>query len=157
VSGNTVQRCSDGQILGQLDDYAVQVLATLAGDGDIELQLRCLIGGEARRTQSKKAVGSLEVILYGPRSRAGHVGDFVGKCRYYLQDPSGCTRNVIYFNPQRLASLDGYLPMTFDLEQHQPYAMDNLHAANDILANFETTDALGQAETPRALRTELQV
>ncbi|KAF2178931.1 hypothetical protein K469DRAFT_597911 [Zopfia rhizophila CBS 207.26] len=154
---NTIHRRVDGSNIGTLEDHASEVLAKLAADGQIELQLDYTTeeSGKARR---KTAVYFLRVILYGPETLADDVGDFTTKCGYYLQDPSGCARNVPYLNPQRLSSLDGCLPMTFDLHQEQHHRIDKFtRAADDILANFETTEVLVQAETPCALRTKLQV
>ena len=154
---STIHRRVDGSVIGTLEDHASEVLAKLAADGQIELQLDYTTE-ESGKAQRKKAVCFFQVILYGPERLADDVGDFIIKCGYYLQDPSGCARNVPYLNPQRLSSLDGCFPMTFDLQQEQHYRIDEFtRAADDILTNFKTTEVLAQAETPCALRTELQM
>lgn len=154
-SGNKLHRLDDGKQIGTLESRAAEALFILGADGQLELQLSYSAISEPCKGQSRKLAGSLNVILYGPKDLADDVGDFVGKCGYYLQDPSGCDRDVPYCNPQCLSSLDGDLPMTFDLHQH--YHVDNFtRATNDIFSGFETTEVLAQTRTPSALRTQLR-
>ena len=156
-SKNTICCREDGSNIGTLGGYASEVLAKLSADDQIELQLDYTTE-ESGKTQRKTTVCSLQAILYGPGRLADDVGDFITKCGYFLQDPLGCAKNVPYLNPQRLSSLDGCLPMTFELHQEQHLRVDEFtRAANDILANFETTEVLAQTETPSVLRTKLQV
>ena len=153
---STVHRRVDGSNIGRLEDCASEVMAKLAADGEIELQLDYTTE-ESEKSRRKTAAYFLQVILYGPKRLADDVGDFIAKCGYYLQDPLGCARNVPYLNPQRLSSLDGCLPMTFDLQQERHYRIEEFtRSADDILANFETTEVFEKAKTPCALRTNLQ-
>jgi len=153
-----VQRGADGQRLGTLEDFAAESLSKLAVDGEIELQLRCSTGIDPAKSPRGKCFISLDAIIYGPRQRADNVGDFVAACGYYLQDPLGCAKNVVYFNPHRLACLHGYSPMTFDLLQHNSLPVKDVTGmANDILAQFETTDVLDEEPTPPALSTPLKL
>ncbi|KAF2788974.1 hypothetical protein K505DRAFT_366008 [Melanomma pulvis-pyrius CBS 109.77] len=141
--------------IGRLDEAAAETLAKLAADGELELQLSLSVDNEPSTTPHSEIAGFLEVILYGPKSRTDNVGAFTGQCGHYLQDPANCARNVPYLNPQRLASVDGHLPMTFDLQQHQVYSVDNFtRVASDLLSNFETTNEIAPANTPCALRTQ---
>ncbi|ORY00157.1 SNF2 family N-terminal domain-domain-containing protein [Clohesyomyces aquaticus] len=153
-----VLRCTDGQHIGVLDDAAGETLAELNADSEIELQLSLSKETASSKSSNKRAFWSLEVILYGPKSRADNVGDFVADSGHYLQDPTGCNRNAPYFNPQRLASLDENLPMTFDLQQGQSYCVNEFaRVAKDLLAGFETSNDIAQTATPSALRTQLRL
>ena len=98
----------------------------------------------------------MEVILYGPKARADDVGAFMEACGYYLQEPSGCDRNVPYYNPQCLASLEGDLPMTFDVQGRLSYGVDDFTRETDpLLTNFETTEEFEETPTPEVLCTPL--
>ncbi|KAL9065695.1 MAG: hypothetical protein Q9157_007390 [Trypethelium eluteriae] len=152
-----VYHCSDGNLIGTLDAHAAEALSKLETDGQIGLQLCYSISTETRLNRRGKASGLLEVILYGPKGRADDVGDFVAKCGHYLQEPLGCDRNVPYCNPHCLSSLDGSLPMTFHLREEQPPVLQKLiRQTKDVLAHFETSEALKETDTPSTLRTQLQ-
>jgi hypothetical protein len=141
-----------------LEEAAAENLAKLAADGELELQLSLSAENEEGTVPHSEVAGFLEVVLYGPKSRADNVGAFVGRCGHYLQDPANCARNVPYLNPQRLASVDGHLPMTFDLQKIQDYSVDNFtKVTSDLLCNFETTNEIALTHTPCALRTQLRM
>jgi SWI/SNF-related matrix-associated actin-dependent regulator of chromatin subfamily A3 len=152
--------CISEDLVGQLDNYAGEVLSRLAADDELLLQLTFSASPmvvELDTKPPKRTVGFLGIIIYGPKHRFRDVGHFMTKCNYYLEDPTGCDRNVPYMNPQCLFSLHEYPPMTFDLPQVQRHTVDDFtRTPSDILAGFETTDCLAEAATPTALRTALQ-
>lgn len=142
--------------MGSLDSHAAELLSKITADQQFELQYSYRLKSEIDKGQQGSIVGRLDVILYGPKGRADDIGDFLGRSGYYLQDPSGCYRNVPYLNPQCLSSLNGHLKMTFDLCDEQEYHVDEFSRENvDLLADFETTENLAETPTPSALRTEL--
>jgi hypothetical protein len=157
-----LRRCISGPPVGQLDNYAGEVLAKLAADGELLLQLTFSASPTAVELDTKPpkgTIGFLAIIIYGPKRRFGDVGHFMTECNYYLDDPSSCERNVSYMNPQCLFTSYEQPPMTFDLPQveHQHHTVDDFsQTPSDILAAFETTDRLAEAATPTALRTALQ-
>jgi len=156
-----VRRCTSGDLVGQLDDYAGEILWKIQADDQLILQLTLSASPLAVELDMKPprgTVGFLGIIIYGPKRRSSDVAYFMTQCGYYLDDPTGCDRNVPYMNPQCLFSFHEELPMTFDLPQVQQQSVDDsTQTPFDILAGFETTDRLPEANTPSALCTTLQV
>lgn len=147
----------DKAYIGKLEDHNSEVLAKLAADGDIDLQLEYM-AEESGKPRRKKQACVLRVILYGPENISDDVGEFLTRCGHYLQDPFGCNRNVPYLNPQRLSSLEGHLPMTYELQQEHNNEFDSFEGViDDVLAHFETTEVLAPSDTPSSLRTKLHV
>lgn len=160
TSGKELRRCITQDLAGRLDDYAGEVLSRLTADDELILQLTFSASPLATESDTKSpqgTVGSLGIIIYGPKRRSGDIGHFMIQCGYYLEDPTGCDRNVPYMNPQCLFSLHEHLPMTFDLPPVQQQNINNFTPfLSDILAGFETTNRLPVADTPTAIRTILQ-
>lgn len=145
---------------GWLDNYGSKLLSTLAADNELILQLVTLSTPVTAKTERKtlKDAMSLGVIMYGPKYRFSHVGDFMTKAGCYLDDPVGCDRNVPYMNPQYLCSLHEEPSMTFELLQLQQTVVENFSRASlDVLSGFETTDDFDLSDTPTALRTKLKM
>ncbi|KAH7371973.1 SNF2 family N-terminal domain-containing protein [Pyrenochaeta sp. MPI-SDFR-AT-0127] len=159
-SGRELRRPKTQDLVGRLDDYVCEVLSRLTADDELILQLTFSASPPATESDTKRSqgnLGSLSIIMYGPKRRSGDVGYFMAQCGYYLDDPTSCDRNVPYMNPQCLFSLQEHLPMTFDLPQMQLKNVDDFAPSpSDILAGFETTDRLPIADTPTAIRTVLQ-
>lgn len=151
---HTLRRRSDGSIVGTLDKDMFDTFGKLAHEC-IEFQLSVAwLDGSA--TQRKKSVCQLEVIFYGPKNMADAVGLFMEECGYCLQDPCDCNRNVPYLNPQRLSSMFGEPPMTYDIQQPRRENGETLNKATiHALANFQTSEQLASAVTPSALATKL--
>lgn len=102
------------------------------------------------------SIGLLSVIIYGPKSLADDLGNFLDACGICLQDPVGCDRNVPYLNPHRLSSMDENLPLTFQLaEAALQYIDAPVSPPSNLLAGLETTEALPMVETPHGLKTVL--
>ncbi|KAI9710148.1 MAG: hypothetical protein M1820_002950 [Bogoriella megaspora] len=156
--GGTVHHSFDQSKVGTLEAHAAEMISRIASDGELVLVMSCSLPTNGNTSRRRRAIGSLDAILYGPKGRADDVGDFVEKCGYYLQEPSGCDRNVPYCNPQCLSSLDEPLPMTFDLRKQICHTVhDFVGETNNVLSDFETTEILAESQTPSALYTELQV
>src|SRR5579859_8081760 len=72
----------------------------------------------------------LQVIIYGARHLFESIGTFAVQCRYYLQQPRNCDRNVEYLNPHCLSREEDYRIFTHDLKstvwRHNPHA-NNLY------------------------------
>ena len=146
--------------VGWLDNYGSKLLSTLAADNEFILQLVTLSIPITPKTERKmlKDAMSLGVIIYGPKYRFSHVGDFMTQAGCYLDDPVGCDRNVPYMNPQYLCSLHEEPSMTFELSQLQQTVVENFSRASlDVLSGFETTDDFDLSDTPTALRTKLKM
>ena len=138
--------------VGWLDNYGSKLLSTLAADNEFILQLVTLSTPITPKTEGKtlKDAMCLGVIIYGPRYRFSHVGDFMTQAGCYLDDPVGCDRNVPYMNPQYLCSLHEEPFMTFELSQLQQTVVENFSRASlDVLSGFETTDDFDLSDTPQ--------
>jgi hypothetical protein len=155
-SDNLISFSEDGALVGALEAHDAEILSKLSTDGQLELQLRYSTTLETDKRQRKPISGLLDVIIYGPSGRGDDVGYFLDKCGIYLQPPLGCDRNVPYYNPQSLSSLDGNTPMTFPLHQDQHSLPEEpIQSCEDFLAKFETSEDLPLTPTPNAIRTEL--
>ncbi|KAJ4304938.1 hypothetical protein N0V90_000466 [Kalmusia sp. IMI 367209] len=152
---------TSGDSIGQLDARTAEFVRILEADGQLDLQLDFYTSPLATETSyqpPKGSVGFLAVIIYGPKHRSEDVQYFMTECRYYLDDPAGCNRNVPYFNPQSLFSFYEQPPMTFDLPQVKRQTIDDFTRIQlDILTGFETTDYLPESCSPDVLRTTLKV
>ena len=145
---------------GRLDKYGGKLLSKLDADNELILQLVILPTPITPTTERRilKDTLSLGAIIYGPKNRFSHVGDFMTQAGCYLDDPVGCDRNVPYMNPQYLCSLHEEPSMTFELSQLQHSLVENsAQASRDILSGFETTEDLDLSDTPTALRTKLKM
>ncbi|KAH9881599.1 hypothetical protein IAQ61_000325 [Plenodomus lingam] len=154
-------RCyATGNILGRLSQFDGDVLSRLVKDREFRLQLTYhslpAFSKPGRRAQLG-LIGHLETIIYGPRNRLGHLGDYITQCGLFLEDPIGCDENVPCLNPQCLFSLHEQPPMTFELccvYGTRQYAFER--TSSDVLAEFETTDHLEETEKPTAISTDLK-
>ncbi len=112
------------------------------------------------QNQRSKPLQTLELCanLYGPTPLCEPVGMFTAKCKLYLQHPRHCAWNVPYRNPQSLSPEDGSTIHTFDLENVITRSSSNPEASTnliDLFADVTVPNALEDADTPRALSTEL--
>ena len=153
---NKIRDYSNGTLIGTLDAHAMEALSKIAIDGQIELQLSYVKPQESHEKHRRRDANYLDIILYGPKIRADDLGEFVAKCGYYLQEPSGCNRNVPYCNPQCLSSLYDNPRLTFDLHNEKHHqAKDFAGDIKDFMNSFETTELVIEEQTPCALATPL--
>ncbi|EXJ71754.1 uncharacterized protein A1O5_05564 [Cladophialophora psammophila CBS 110553] len=99
-----------GREFGCLEERTAKILATLAGESRVAFQIYGYV--TKRRANTKDAKGKsgqndlqylLNAIIYGPRELGQGIGDFLVKCKMFLQDPLGCDRDVPYLNPHLLS------------------------------------------------------
>jgi hypothetical protein len=155
-----LHRCSNAELVGQVDKTTGEILSRLAADDELQLQLTLSTSSVATESSAKPVATPLRflgITIYGPRSRLNDVGDFISQCRCYLEDPFACDRNVPYMNPQCLVTLHRRPQMTFDLPQAQLQTITGFtQTSADVLKDFETTDCFEEAANPPALKTTLQ-
>ncbi|KAL6812598.1 hypothetical protein V8C40DRAFT_277717 [Trichoderma camerunense] len=83
-----VQRKSDGACVGKLDDKGAECLFKLGAESHVNIQL--MLKTVATRScpgRTARAVALAAAILYGPEELGDDIGDFLDRCKYYLQDP----------------------------------------------------------------------
>ena len=111
---------------------------------------------QERRLEPSIGFCKLSVIVYGRPEHFNTVGDFLLKCDMYLQDPSGCDRNVRYCNPQSLWALEeGEVRMTQDLNTTETHDFESYRNPSDLLQDLEFEGELLEASDPSALQTPL--
>lgn len=155
--GKNVYRISDRTLVGTLESRDFEVLSRIASEDGVNLQIHYAPNPKSQEHRRKaQSIGSLSAIIYGPKSLADDMGDFLDACGICLQDPVGCDRNVPYLNPHRLSSMDEHLPLTFQLAEAAPQYIDApVSPPSSLLSGLETTEALPMAENPRGLKTAL--
>lgn len=150
----------DGDIFGTLPERSVQILYALVAVG-CATQLFCQNGPSAFQGGSGDPAGgdasvTLCVIIYGPESLSGEIGDWLAGYQLYLQDPIHCDRNVPYENPHLLRGDDEEPVMTFSLEAHDPIIhAETAIAAPNLFELLNQEHNLRETEQPAAVLTPL--
>ena len=138
--------------VGRFDDRSAEILRAICEDPLFDLQLMLMHG---QRPHRRRSLTPISAILYGPKWLSEDIGAFCQDSEIYLQDPVGCDRDVLYYNPHRLSSDDGACCTTFELQRASiNMVVTKLHVS-DALDILSTPRVLGEVETPRWLKTEL--
>ncbi|KAH7068352.1 SNF2 family N-terminal domain-containing protein [Paraphoma chrysanthemicola] len=152
--------CFGMERLGKPAGHMSEVLSRLVDDTELEYQLtlrREAIGPVQGKKLARRMLGYLSIIIYGPKYRFEDVGDFMTQCKCFLQDPSGCDRDVPYMNAQCLFSIHETPATTSSLSRTPEHSIEDFtQTFQDIFEGFETTDSLEETPTPASLRTSLQ-
>lgn len=100
----------------------------------------------------------MNAIIYGPLDLSQYVGDYLSKCKMFLQDPVRCDRNVQYQNPH-LLSRNREITMTSSLitKEADSTMQDvvTVDAPQDLFSQLSDDGNLNLTETPSALSTQL--
>lgn len=152
----------DGKSVARIvDPSAYQLLSAIAEEHGINFQLQIYLEssvdnaqGTSQRAAKTSMTAFLSAIIYGPMKLFEVVGDFFQDNNRFLQDPSGCDRNVRYRNPHRILGLEDVSKWTFDLDT-APINRQEIKNSMDLLAGLETDETLPESETPPALKTPL--
>lgn len=140
----------------------------LLGESTLELEAnssvseapsKSLSRGKIQRFSASSRPCSLNIIIYGPVELFEDIGSFFQDHDIFLQDPVGCERNVRYFNPHRLPSLDPMLiKFTFDLTA-KPLShvveLDDVDSRPKLLDILNSQEDLTEKSQPRLVRTML--
>jgi hypothetical protein len=166
ICADTLAEC------GILDPSASKLLSVLLKEPSIALQLQIdrprdvpitELHGRALLKRRSKAMlqPALQVIIYGARRLFEPVGTFTAACRYYLQQPHNCDRNVEYSNPHCLSPEQGCRIFTHDLKDSgwpdHPRANNLYLDCNpiDVLVGGSQCCNLPETKTPSSLKTRL--
>lgn len=145
---------SHNRMVAYLQERSGQILRQLTCQPGMAIQLHCSATVSVKGHKRPCQVLKLFANLYGSRSLAPDVGDFLERCEVYLQDPKSCDRNVPYVNPHHLVDPDAEMKWTQHLST-QPPELEDFITSSDLLADLTSEDALPEAIVPSALRTEL--
>lgn len=101
----------------------------------------------------------LNAIIYGPRNFAQGVGDYLAKCKMYLQDPLRCDRDVPYLNPHLLTRTDDVV-MTSSLKAEPDVSsmtqgVVTMEASKDLFSQNCDDSHLQLTDPPHQLQTGL--
>lgn len=140
-----------------------KIFKNLMGQSGIDLQIysqsvnrRPLSSSKATRKAQNMPHGLVNAILYGSNDLCDPVGEYLGTCGIFLQDPVHNDRDVLYRNPQLLAGTnDPLLISQLVLDTSSNVESSFLRATGDIFAEISSDDHLSLTEAPDAVNTEL--
>jgi SWI/SNF-related matrix-associated actin-dependent regulator of chromatin subfamily A3 len=149
-------------LVGQLDDQTRKIIHGFMQEDSMDLQVSCVV--KAQRSAAKRKpglpticpVGTLSVIIYGPLRMFDEVGEYMGTCGLFLQDPKKCDRNVRYRNPHRMSGLSEHAPWTLEQQMDEITILrETVQRSIDYLAEVDAKQNLPETSTPHCLKTEL--
>jgi len=108
--------------------------------------------------QSAREVSyTLSVNLYGPCFLAESAGEFLQKCRMYLQMPEQCGRDVQYLNPHCLTPVDTKPIMTSIFNNMTNGEVDEQDCEDsNIFAELGGEEEFEEAPQPETISTSLR-
>lgn len=148
----------DTSIKGRIDLDFVNVMNACCGNEDLTLHVICYADATQSSIAPRSTACRLNMILFGPQSLFDDVGSFFEEYNLFLQDPVGCSWNVLYRNPHRLSTETGPDIWTFDLDKE----CENSFNIENTQTRLESADILNSqhdwAETqqPGSIRTMMQ-
>lgn len=151
------------ELFGELDVRNGEILSDITSEDGIELQIygtainqRAAHGGkESRKTGVIQRQYRMNTIIYGPKVLCDNVGDYLAKCKIYLQDPVGCDRDVLYSNPQSLSRSEKHIT-TYELASLNATSdVERVISQDDIFSELSSDDYLTLTEAPSSVITEL--
>lgn len=98
------------------------------------------------------------MILFGPHSLFEDVGSFFEEYNLYLQDPVGCSQNVLYRNPHRLSAESGPDIWTFNLDKEvaAPFSVENAQTRLGSIDILNSQQDWAETKQPGSIRTKMQ-
>lgn len=151
----------DSPFPGAFDEQGSEIAQALSEDGTLELQVLISLA-PLKSTKYRKLKMRCEpcelpasVIIYGPLDACEDVGRFCQVCEIYLQDPTGCDRNVPYRNPHRMWSPSDPVRMTFDMGSMEMHTNTTTIITENPLDTIFSSDHLMEFDTPALLQTTL--
>lgn len=98
------------------------------------------------------------MILFGPQNLFDDVGSFFDEYNLYLQDPVGCSQNVLYRNPHKLSTESGLDIWTFNLDNDlaAPVSVGNAPTRLDSIDLLNSQQDWAETQQPGSIRTKMQ-
>lgn len=117
---------------------------------------RPILGAKGNKKSGSRISQSLiNAILYGPEELCEPVGEYLTKCRIFLQDPLQNDRDVVYRNPHILSRTEEVVlisELAIETSESQAKGLDNPH---DLFSELSKDDHLSLTEAPYVVCTEL--
>ncbi|KAI0883110.1 uncharacterized protein GGS22DRAFT_35921 [Annulohypoxylon maeteangense] len=155
VDDGIVKIYSDDSTVGRLEETARQVIRKLENEEGVHVQFMIKgIPGSESHLRKKKIIAWASAILYGPEHLGDDIGEFLDKCKYYLQDPYGCSISALYKNPHCLSTIFEQPVLASTFAEPAIRSRQEL-SVHDSLHMLETTEDLPEWNQPTILRTEL--
>lgn len=153
----------DSPILGTINTDHLHLIEALLEEPTLDLDLQLTAeddtGRPSRSRFSRKRPCLLSITLYGPASLFEEIGNYFQEENIYLQDPVNPQRDVKYFNPHRLSSIDlATCPRTSDLRMRESELVDMEEriVESRLLDIFESNDDLAETIQPDIIQTQLE-
>ena len=145
-------------LIGSLDIVHSKLLGILNQEPRLQLQT-FITASPSQKTTSKikpqNNVAELSAILYGPLDIFDSIGEFLSRCRKYLQPPLHCDYNVPYRNPQSLAGREWVSAKAVQHEDNNNLKCETLVQDPDPSAILENERMLTETNASAAVRTTL--
>lgn len=125
---------------------------------DLTLQIICYVDAVRSSIAPVSTPCRLDMILFGPLNLFDDVGSFFEEYELYLQDPVGCSQNVLYRNPHKLSAESGPEIWTFNLDK-EPAAsitIENAHTRLDTIDILNSQQDWVESQQPGSIRTRMQ-
>ncbi|KAF2993054.1 hypothetical protein E8E14_000814 [Neopestalotiopsis sp. 37M] len=155
----TVQLGEGGQlwadeVVATLSTRDTALLELLRGE-NLELEISIVATALPLGTQSSKATSSAYVVLYGLEDLWLDLKKVLNSTGFFLQDPVGASRDVVYFNPQRLFVPEDARTSNVLVQEGLDVEEEEISMI-DVLAQFTTQVDLEPTEGSNYLLTPLK-
>ncbi|EHK45147.1 hypothetical protein TRIATDRAFT_39079, partial [Trichoderma atroviride IMI 206040] len=125
---------------------------------DLTLQIICYVDVIRPSTAPLSTLCRLDMILFGPLNLFEDVGSFFEEYNLYLQDPVGCSQNVLYRNPHKLSAESGPDIWTFTLDEGfaAPVSVEHAQTRLDSIDILNSQQDWAETKQPGSIRTRMQ-
>jgi hypothetical protein len=127
-------------------------------DKDLTLQTTCYADTKQRSTTPHSIPCKLNIIILGPHKLFDNVGSFFEEHNLYLQDPVGCSQNVLYRNPHRLSAESGVDVWTYDLgkEYTDSINIEITEVRPESVDILNSQEDWAETQQPGSIRTSMK-
>ncbi|KAL6878767.1 SNF2 family N-terminal domain-containing protein [Trichoderma novae-zelandiae] len=149
-------------IKGLVDPGFTYITDALLGEQDLKLEVTCsLEAGKSSKARFATPLSTpcrLNVTLFGDISLLEEVGSFFEDHDLYLQDPVGCSRNVLYRNPHKLCDASGPAMWTSDLgrEHAKSAIIESTQPRPELIDVLNSQEDLVEAKQPGSIRSAMK-
>ncbi|UKZ62119.1 uncharacterized protein TrAtP1_003379 [Trichoderma atroviride] len=149
---------SDASIRGKIDLDFINITNACRENEDLTLQIICYVDAIRPSIAPLSTPCRLDMILFGPYSLFEDVGSFFEEYNLYLQDPVGCSQNVLYRNPHKLSTESELDIWTFTLDEDfaAPVSVEHAQTRLDSIDILNSQQDWAETKQPGSIRTRMQ-
>ncbi|PON22550.1 hypothetical protein TGAM01_v208634 [Trichoderma gamsii] len=149
---------NDASIKGKINLDFINITNACCENEDLTLQVICYVDAIQSSIAPLSTPCRLDMILFGPHSLFEDVGSFFEEYNLYLQDPVGCSQNVLYRNPHRLSAESGPDIWTFNLDKEvaAPFSVENAQTRLGSIDILNSQQDWAETKQPGSIRTKMQ-